>query len=91
MKLSEMGLQNLPKTLNLHGWEEFMKPRYYVGGKPVVVLTVEEAKTVYETLNGLCANIEERERDTDTSFELVDGWNQMDFLDQKIEQAEGKK
>ena len=58
--------------------------------KPKVCLTVEEAKTVYEALNGLCATVESYERERDTSFELVDGWNQMDFLDQKIEQVEGR-
>lgn len=54
----------------------------------VVVLSIKEAKASYNALEGLCTNIEERERDTDTSYELVDGWNQMDFLESKLKRKE---
>ena len=43
----------LPKTLKLYGQELIMKPRFCVDGKPVVVLTVEEAKRLVDHLR-LC-------------------------------------
>ena len=89
MKLSEKGRQKLAKKRKAleSGLIEFQPDDF----EDVVVLSIKEAKASYNALEGLCANIEERERDTDTSYELVDGWNQMDFLESKLEQSEKER
>lgn len=55
-----------------------------------VCLTIEEATTLNEVMEWLCSIIEGYERERDNSSALVEGWNQMDFLENKIEQAKGK-
>ena len=57
-------------------------------GKDHVVLTVEEAKAVNEAIEWLCSTLEDYEREHDNTPALIEGWNQMDFLEHRIEQAE---
>ena len=71
---------------------EFMSEQYAKAPKVMscectktITLTLSEVEGIYEALRGLCANIEERERDRDTSCDLMDGWVQMDFLENKLE------
>ena len=56
-----------------------------------VVLTVEEAKAVNEAIEWLCSTLEDYEREHDNTPALIEGWNQMDFLEHRIEQAEERK
>ena len=56
-----------------------------------VVLTVEEAKAVNEAIEWLCSTLEDYEREHDNTPALIEGWNQMDFLEHRIEQAEKKQ
>ena len=55
-----------------------------------VSLTIEEATSLNEVMEWLCSIVEGYERERDNSTALVEGWNQMDFLENKIEQAKGK-
>ncbi len=55
-----------------------------------VCLTVEEATSLNETIEWLCSIIEGYERERDNPSALIEGWSQMDFLENKIEQAKGK-
>ena len=67
--------------------EEYGKPPKVMSCEctKTITLTLSEVECIYEALRGLCANIEERERDTDTSYDLLDGWTQMNFLENKLE------
>lgn len=62
-----------------------LKPEDFKG---VVVLTIDEAKAVNEAIEWLCSTLEDYEREHDNTPALIEGWNQMDFLEHRIEQAE---
>ena len=103
MRLSEKGENRLYNSKNvfydddIEGdvvalWElskvwEF-EPDDFTGA---VILTIEEAKAVNEAIEWLCSTLEDYEREHDNTPALIEGWNQMNFLEHRIEQAEKKK
>ena len=95
MKLSEKGLGKIQKWQSTVALGFPMHPRE-IDFEPddfedCVVLTVEEAKAVNEAIEWLCSTLEDYERERDDSPALIEGWNQMNFLEHKIEQVEEKK
>lgn len=103
MKLTENGLNRLvenTKRCSLDGcWSvrpigpaqvDALKSFEFDSGDfaGAVVLTVEEAKAVNEAIEWLCSTFEDYEREHDNTPALIEGWNQMDFLEHRIEQAE---
>ena len=87
MRLSDKGCTHLNEwmmhKLPIDAFE--FKPEDFMGA---VVLTVDEAKAVNEAIEWLCSTLEDYEREHDNTPALIEGWNQMDFLEHRIEQAE---
>lgn len=90
MRLSDKGCTHLNEwmmhKLPIDAFE--FKPEDFTDS---VVLTVEEAKAVNEAIEWLCSTLEDYEREHDNTPALIEGWNQMDFLEHRIEQAEKKQ
>ena len=102
MKLSEKGLKRLldvafdgDEFYQSNALQIEFEPDDFDGcfqnGKDHIALTVEEAKAVNEAIEWLCSTLEDYEREHDNTPALIEGWNQMDFLEHRIEQAEGKR
>lgn len=99
MKLSEKGFKALLHKVRsgfFWGYEDDIHKAKDHDFKPddfqdTVILTIDEAKAVNEAIEWLCSTLEDYERKHDNTPALIEGWNQMDFLEHRIEQAEGKR